>query len=111
MEFSSFCIDGLHFTPDGSGMPAENTHVNGKTGIYVASANDSFGVTDMGFVYFENALTIHNADALSIHHNFIAECGSCIELRGGDRHQRSPIIWSGPAPRDTRSRQRTTVGS
>jgi len=36
----------------------------------------------MGFVYLEHALTIHNADALSIHDNFIAECGSCIELRG-----------------------------
>ena len=82
VEFSNFCIDGLHFTPDGSGLHPENTYVNGKTGIYVASANDSFRVTDMGFVYLENALTIHNADALSIHHNFIAECGSCIELRG-----------------------------
>lgn len=82
VEFSNFCIDGLHFTPDGSGLPAENTYVNGKTGIYVASANDSFRVTGMGFIYLENALTIHNADALSIHDNFIAECGSCIELRG-----------------------------
>lgn len=82
VEFSNFCIDGLHFTPDGSGLPAENTYVNGKTGIYVASANDSFRVNGMGFVYLENALTIHNADALSIHDNFIAECGSCIELRG-----------------------------
>ena len=36
----------------------------------------------MGFVYLEHALTIYNADALSIHDNFIAECGSCIELRG-----------------------------
>jgi hypothetical protein len=72
----------LHFRPDGSGLPAENTYVNGKTGIYVASANDSFRVTGMGFVYLENALTIYHADALSIHDNFIAECGSCIELRG-----------------------------
>lgn len=82
VEFSNFCIDGLHFTPDGSELPAENTYVNGKTGIFVASANDSFRVNGMGFVYLENALTIHNADALSIHDNFIAECGSCIELRG-----------------------------
>ncbi|TLM81697.1 right-handed parallel beta-helix repeat-containing protein [Pseudarthrobacter sp. NamE2] len=82
VEFANFCIDGLHFVADGSGLPAENTYVNGKTGIYVASANDSFRVTDMGFIYLENALTIHKADALSIHHNFIAECGSCIELRG-----------------------------
>jgi inulin fructotransferase (DFA-I-forming) len=82
VEFSNFCIDGLHFDPDGSGMPAENTYVNGKTGIHVASANDSFRVTGMGFVYLENALTVYNADALSVHDNFVAECGSCIELRG-----------------------------
>ncbi len=82
VEFSGFCIDGLHFQPDGSGRHPENTYVNGRTGIHVASANDSFRVTGMGFVYLENALTIHHADALSIHDNFIAECGSCIELRG-----------------------------
>lgn len=82
VEFANFCIDGLHFAPDGSEMHPENTYVNGKTGIYVASANDSFRVTGMGFVYLENALTIHHADAISIHDNFIAECGSCIELRG-----------------------------
>ncbi|MEE2568925.1 right-handed parallel beta-helix repeat-containing protein [Pseudarthrobacter sp. J64] len=82
VEFSNFCIDGLHFTADGSELHPENTYVNGKTGIYVANENDSFRVEGMGFVYLENALTIHNADALSIHNNFIAECGSCIELRG-----------------------------
>ena len=82
VEFSNFCIDGLHFTPDGSEQHPENTYVNGKTGIYVANANDSFRVNGMGFIYLENALTIYNADALSIHDNFIAECGSCIELRG-----------------------------
>jgi len=82
VEFANFCIDGLHFTPDGSDLPAENTYVNGKTGIHVASANDSFRINEMGFIYLEHALTIHNADALSIHNNFIAECGSCVELRG-----------------------------
>jgi len=82
VEFSDFCIDGLHFNQDGSGMHPENTYVNGKTGIHVASSNDSFRVTGMGFVYLENALTIYNADALSVHDNFIAECGSCLELRG-----------------------------
>jgi inulin fructotransferase (DFA-I-forming) len=82
VEFSNFCLDGLHFTPDGSEMHPENTYVNGKTGIYVANANDSFRINGMGFVYLEHALTIYNADALSIHDNFIAECGSCIELRG-----------------------------
>lgn len=82
VEFSNFCIDGLHFDPDGSGMHPENTYENGKTGIYVASANDSFRVTGMGLVYLEHGLTIHHADALSVHDNFIAECGSCVELRG-----------------------------
>ncbi|GAB3162371.1 hypothetical protein GCM10027059_14960 [Myceligenerans halotolerans] len=82
LEFSNFCIDGLHFDADGSELRPENTYSNLKTGIYVASANDSLRVNGMGFVYLEHALTIHNADALSIHDNFIAECGSCIELRG-----------------------------
>jgi inulin fructotransferase (DFA-I-forming) len=82
VEFSNFCIDGLHFEADGSQLHPENTYVNGKTGIYVGNANDSFRINGMGFVYLEHALTIYNADALSIHDNFIAECGSCIELRG-----------------------------
>lgn len=82
VEFSNFCIDGMRFAPDGSGLDAHNTYVNGKTGIEVATANDSFRVNGMGFVYLEHALTIHDADALSIHDNFIAECGNCIELRG-----------------------------
>lgn len=82
VEFTDFCIDGLHFAPDGSEMHPENTYVNGKTGIYVASANDSFRVNGMGLVYLEHGITIHHADALSVHDNFIAECGSCIELRG-----------------------------
>jgi inulin fructotransferase (DFA-I-forming) len=82
VEFANFCIDGLHFDPDGSGMHPENTYRNGKTGIHVASANDSVRITGMGLVYLEHGLTIWNADALSIHDNVIAECGSCIELRG-----------------------------
>ena len=82
IEFSNFCIDGMHFNPDDSQMHPENTYVNNKTGIYVANANDSFRINGMGFVYLEHALTIYNADALSVHDNFIAECGNCIELRG-----------------------------
>ena len=82
VEFSNFCIDGVHFNSDGSGRHPENTYVNGKTGIHVASANDSFRINGMGFIYLEHALTIYNADALSVHDNFLAECGSCIELRG-----------------------------
>lgn len=82
VEFANFCIDGLRFVADDSGMHPANTYLNGKTGIYVASAHDSFRVTGMGFVYLEHALTMYHADALSVHDNFIAECGSCIELRG-----------------------------
>ena len=69
VEFENFCIDGLHFVDDGNGDP-ENTYVNGKTGIYVASA------------YLEHGVTHYNSDALSVHDNFIAECGNCVELRG-----------------------------
>lgn len=83
VEFSNFCIDGLHFIEDGLGEAnPENTYTNGKTGIYVASACDSFRITGMGFVYLEHGITIYHADALTIHDNFIAECGNCIELRG-----------------------------
>jgi inulin fructotransferase (DFA-I-forming) len=82
VEFVDFCIDGLHFVADGSDLAPENTYVNGKTGIHVATANDSFRVNGMGFVYLEHAVTIHHADALSVHDNFIAECGNGIELRG-----------------------------
>lgn len=83
VEFSNFCIDGLHFVEDGTKEPnPENTYVNGKTGIYVASAQDSFRIVEMGFVYLEHGITIYHADALTIHDNFIAECGNCIELRG-----------------------------
>ncbi|MGG1679529.1 NosD domain-containing protein [Neobacillus sp. NRS-1170] len=83
VEFSDFCIDGLHFIEDGAGETnPENTYTNGKTGIYVANACDSFRITGMGFVYLEHGITIYHADALTIHDNFIAECGNCIELRG-----------------------------
>lgn len=83
VEFADFCIDGLHFLDDGSGeTDPENTYVNGKTGIYIASAQDSFRITGMGIVYLEHGITIYDADALAIHNNFIAECGNCIELRG-----------------------------
>lgn len=83
VEFSNFCIDGLHFTEDeySTGDP-ENSYVNGKIGIQVASANDSFVINNMGLVYLEHGLLIENADAMTIDNSFIAECGNCIELRG-----------------------------
>lgn len=83
VEFADFCIDGLHFVDDGSGKnDAENTYKNGKTGIYVGSPNDSFRITGMGLIYLEHGVTVHDADALAIDNNFIAECGNCIELKG-----------------------------
>ncbi len=83
VEFADFCIDGLHFIDDGSGQTdAENTYKNGKTGIYVGSANDSFRITGMGLIYLEHGVTVYDADALAIDNNFIAECGNGIELKG-----------------------------
>ena len=83
VEFADFCIDGLHFVDDGSGKnDPENTYTNGKTGIYIGSAQDSFRITGMGIVYLEHGITSYNTDAMAIHDNFIAECGNCIELRG-----------------------------
>ncbi|WP_202190085.1 NosD domain-containing protein [Ensifer sp. LCM 4579] len=83
VEFADFCIDGLHFIDDGSGQDdAENTYKNDKTGIYVGSANDSCRITGMGLVYLEHGVVVHDADALAIDNNFIAECGNCIELKG-----------------------------
>lgn len=83
VAFENFCIDGLHFEDDGLGNnDPENTYTNGKTGIYIASAQDAFRITGMGFIYLEHGLTAYNSDAMAIHNNFIAECGNCIELRG-----------------------------
>lgn len=83
VEFEGFCIDGLHFVDkDAKEENPENTYINGKTGIYAESANDSFQITRMGFVYLEHGITMYHSDALNIHDNFIAECGNCIELRG-----------------------------
>ena len=36
----------------------------------------------MGIVYLEHGVTIHDADALTLDNNFIAECGNCVELKG-----------------------------
>lgn len=83
VEFQNFCIDGLHFVDDEGTEPnPENTYINYKTGIYVASAQDSFRISEMGIVYLEHGVTLYNSDALAVHDNFIAECGNCLELRG-----------------------------
>jgi len=82
VEFSNFCIDGLHYVEHACAAEAENTYVNGKTGILVDCAHDSFRISEMGMIYLEHGVVCRHADALSIHNNFIAECGNCIELRG-----------------------------
>ncbi|SMH27844.1 inulin fructotransferase (DFA-I-forming) [Rathayibacter oskolensis] len=99
VEFVDFCLDGLHFVADESDALPENTYVNGRTGILVASANDSFRISGMGFVYLEHALTIHHADALSVHDNFLAECGSCIELLGWGQASKITDNLLGAGPR------------
>lgn len=82
VEFKDFCIDGLHFLDDGSGIPnPENTYRNGKTGILVESENDSFKINGMGCIYLEHGLVMNKSDAASVHDNFIAECGNCIEFK------------------------------
>lgn len=98
VEFVDFCIDGLHFTGEGPGNNPENSYINGKTGILVASANDSVRITGMGMVYLEHALAIHHADALSVHDNFIAECGNGVELRGWGQASKvsDNLIGAGP---------------
>lgn len=98
VEFVGFCIDGLHFVGEGPGGNPENSYANGKTGIYVEDANDSFRVTGMGLVYLEHGLTICKADALSIHDNFIAECGNGIELRGWGQASKvtDNLVGAGP---------------
>lgn len=97
IEFEGFCLDGLHFTGDGPAGP-ENSYVNGKIGILVESANDSLSISRMGMIYLEHALTVYNADALTIRDNFIAECGSCVELRGWGQASRvsGNLIGAGP---------------
>lgn len=77
IEFENFCIDGLSFIGDAG----ENSYLNNKTGIYFATPQDSCKVYHMGMVYLEHGIVTYGSDALSIHDNFIAECGSCIELR------------------------------
>lgn len=83
IEFENFMIDGVHFVDYAGDAPnAENTYTNRKTGIYVETANDSFCIRNMGFVYLEHGIIDYNADALNITDNFIAECGNGIELVG-----------------------------
>lgn len=72
----NFCLDGVSFGGD------ENDYTNGKTGILFESANDACRVERMGMVYLEHGLIVRDTDALSVSGNFLAECGSCVELTG-----------------------------
>lgn len=74
--FRDFCLDGVSFEPN------QNSYRNGRTGIEVSTDNDSLHIIGMGFVYLERALVVRAADALRVHDNMIAECGSCVELTG-----------------------------
>ncbi|WP_137991533.1 right-handed parallel beta-helix repeat-containing protein [Streptomyces vilmorinianum] len=76
--FQDFCLDGVASTKP-------YTPGNTKTGISVQSDNDAFRIEGMGFVYLEHAIVVKGADAPSITNNFIAECGSCIELTGASQ--------------------------
>jgi len=76
VTFENFCLDGLSFGAD------ENSYRNGKVGIRFATATDATRVRGMGMVYLEHGLIVQDADALDVSGNFIAECGSCIELTG-----------------------------
>ncbi|WP_455090527.1 right-handed parallel beta-helix repeat-containing protein [Parascardovia denticolens] len=86
VEIKGLCIDGAHFLPTtnagkGADDPnPENSYANGRAGIWIDSANDSFRISECGFVYLERGLVIRQADAISVHDNFIAECGNCLEM-------------------------------
>ncbi|UZX01467.1 fructotransferase [Arthrobacter sp. CDRTa11] len=74
--FENFCLDGVSFGSN------QNSYLNGKTGIRFDSANDACRVEGVGMVYLEHGLVVKDTDALSVSGNFLAECGSCIELTG-----------------------------
>jgi len=78
--FQDFCIDGVS-----SSKPYTGTNGNSKTGISVQSDSDSLRIEGMGFVYLEHAVLVNGADAPNITNNFIAECGSSIELTGASQ--------------------------
>ena len=81
VEFSNFCIDGLHFEADGSELHPRNTYVNGKTGIYVAGANDSFRVNGMGLSISSTLSPSTTRTPSPFTTTSLPRCGSCIELR------------------------------
>lgn len=80
VEILGLCLDGQHFRGEGPGGNPENSYRNGRIGILVDCPNDSLRLCGNGLVYLEHGIIVRKADALSVHDNFVAECGSCIEL-------------------------------
>ncbi|WP_335991320.1 NosD domain-containing protein [Glycomyces sp. MUSA5-2] len=76
IELVDFCLDGLSFTPD------QNSYRNGKIGVRSTSDTDSLRIAGLGLVYLERGVVLTGVDALQLNGNFIAECGSCVELVG-----------------------------
>jgi inulin fructotransferase (DFA-I-forming) len=76
IELVDFCLDGLSFTPN------QNSYRNGKIGVRSTSDTDSVRIAGMGMVYLERGVVLTGVDALQLNGNFIAECGSCVELVG-----------------------------
>lgn len=78
IEFRDFIIDGVQAVKPY--LPG-----SGKTGINIASDNDSVRIEGMGFVYLSHAIVLRGADAAWVTGNFIAECGNCLELTGASQ--------------------------
>lgn len=93
IELVDFCLDGLSFTPH------QNSYLNGKVGVRSTSDTDALRIVGLGLVYLQRGLVITGADALQVNGNFIAECGSCIELvdSGQASMVNSNHIGAGPA--------------
>lgn len=78
VEFRDFVIDGV--TASKPYLPG-----SGKVGISVQSDNDSIRIEGMGFVYLSTAMSVRGADAAWVTGNFVAECGTCLELTGASQ--------------------------
>lgn len=78
LEFRDFILDGV--TASKPYLPG-----SGKIGISIQSDNDSVRVEGMGFVYLSKAMVVRGADAAWFTNNFVAECGSCLELTGASQ--------------------------
>lgn len=78
VEFRDFAIDGVSASKPY--LPG-----SGKVGISIQSDNDSIRIEGMGFVYLSKAMSVRGADAAWITGNFVAECGTCLELSGASQ--------------------------